>query len=922
MSKNRFAVVLVAFAISSVLLPSLTLAADSPVYRPGDTMAFDTTIIANSTPIFDVSVKAYLVYGWGDRQEVPAQYVQYVTYGNAINVKVSMPVDSKMYPGNWSLIVEGDWQALNTEPIVQPPAKCLGSFFCFIIPQIAMPHQPRTLSYYDTVQTGFVVENPGTKYVSMDLPAHTFSLGTWYSPFTQDDGSSGGGYYSSTHIESNQVAGNNYYGQQWYVVWRVATDSNGNRILLDSYTWDGHAATGSTPQQTSYSYGSNGYSSWGTGPSALYWAEQTVPAKTVKLPEGYWTIQLVQAAVPTAAVDHLSGALNQDTVLDMWAGVPVNYYHYSTNSWSYNGNYGYTKLVNAGCTNATKAAYDSTGKMGAESDITSYFEGYQVIWGRTQQFDTVSSSCSAQNLNPMQDLGCNFDYSFNGMSQSSGSSSSLSQFSGNSCWIETKTAPGVSVKSLGNVVETWTLEPPSHVSILDVKACGDRDCKEAASTMAKSQIWLVADVDASRNWTGKWTVNGVHLDGKEAALWNPMETGNYTVVFVAYDDKGAYDSWSADLAIVPFSAPYSPFFSGGGVTVGPFSGSTGQKANNDNAAAAASVIAVGAALAGGAYLLSRAGASAFSNVRRSGQSSGWSVTDTLTDYGRALAGQLNAARNFVAERKQAYEAWLAEMEAKSLRNKQQAVLSDRANQLQADLAKIQNSKNYADAGSAYAALASKYSDILTDSGKKQLIAVSNAAWNANATATAPSIVTASLAQQALAENPDDPLVRNRIVSKNLYENDGEAKNLVDTSANLDKILKLTDAPSTTVTTANAAAQITGKGTISKFIDHADDVLTKVLIGVGILKLTTDVEQVGYATYKGDAYDKPKSITLITEDIEGVGQMAIEAVATDAIIAGTTAYMALGSALPVYIDMPGLPKMQTIITAGNGQSMSL
>jgi hypothetical protein len=81
---------------------------------------------------------------------------------------------------------------------------------------------------------------------------------------------------------------------------------------------------------------------------------------------------------------------------------------------------------------------------------------------------------------------------------------------------------------------------------------------------------------------------------------------------------------------------------------------------------------------------------------------------------------------------------------------QQAAQSDRSKQLEADLANIQNSKSYADAGSSYALLAAKYSDILTDDGKKQLMQASSDAWDRNATATAPTIVTASYVSQQLA----------------------------------------------------------------------------------------------------------------------------------------------------------------------------
>jgi|GEM_PF-6503734 len=181
----------------------------------------------------------------------------------------------------------------------------------------------------------------------------------------------------------------------------------------------------------------------------------------------------------------------------------------------------------------------------------------------------------------------------------------------------------------------------------------------------------------------------------------------------------------------------------------PFSDNKGvaQSDNNGQTAgmAMAGVLAVGA-IGAGAYLYKSYTASSGSSFKAYG---------TALSAGNASAW--DAEQKNIENLKQRYAEWYAKDQARIKGDKQSAALaaasaaqSDKANQFQADLAKIQNSKNYAEMGSQYALLASKYSDILTDDGKKQLMNASNAAWSANAT----SIATATFSPPVLAKLPE------------------------------------------------------------------------------------------------------------------------------------------------------------------------
>jgi len=120
-----------------------------------------------------------------------------------------------------------------------------------------------------------------------------------------------------------------------------------------------------------------------------------------------------------------------------------------------------------------------------------------------------------------------------------------------------------------------------------------------------------------------------------------------------------------------------------------------------------------------------------------------SFTVHQTAAGKANDAAVLAEKEKIRKMDEAYEEKMRQYNLKKSLDAQAAALSvaqadaqSRQDQLATDYAAIQGSKSYADAGSAYALLASKYGDILTDDGKKQLMDASNQAWSANTTVTA------------------------------------------------------------------------------------------------------------------------------------------------------------------------------------------
>jgi hypothetical protein len=181
----------------------------------------------------------------------------------------------------------------------------------------------------------------------------------------------------------------------------------------------------------------------------------------------------------------------------------------------------------------------------------------------------------------------------------------------------------------------------------------------------------------------------------------------------------------------------------------PFEQNKGVAQSDDNKATAGMAVAglVGlAAVGAGAYL-----------YRSYSTQSGSSFNAYQTAAGKANDAAVLAEKKKIirmdeefAERNRQYNLKKQMAAQSAALAAQQAAQSDRSKQLEADLANIQNSKSYADAGSSYALLAAKYSDILTDDGKKQLMDASNQMWSANAIVTAPKITTVSYVPQVMA----------------------------------------------------------------------------------------------------------------------------------------------------------------------------
>jgi len=178
----------------------------------------------------------------------------------------------------------------------------------------------------------------------------------------------------------------------------------------------------------------------------------------------------------------------------------------------------------------------------------------------------------------------------------------------------------------------------------------------------------------------------------------------------------------------------------------PFSDSKGASAKSDTNAQTAGmaltgILAVGA-IGAGAYL-----------YRSYTASTGSSFNAYQTAAGKANEAAVLAEKEKIRRMDEEYAEKMRQYNLKKTQAAylaQQSALNEKSAQLQKDLANIQSSKSYADAGSSYALLAAKYSDILTDDGKKQLIAASNAAWSANATVT----TTAVFSPKVLARQPD------------------------------------------------------------------------------------------------------------------------------------------------------------------------
>jgi len=219
---------------------------------------------------------------------------------------------------------------------------------------------------------------------------------------------------------------------------------------------------------------------------------------------------------------------------------------------------------------------------------------------------------------------------------------------------------------------------------------------------------------------------------------------------VKLSDKSVLlEYYEITVAGLPVTLPDIGRSSGMVLVNAPFSDNKGvAQTDNDKAMAGmavAGILAIGATGAG-AYI-----------YRSYSTQSGSSFKAYQTAAGKANDAAVLAEKEKIRKMDEAYEEKMRQYNLKKQLDAQAAALSvaqadaqSRQDQLAADLAKIQNSKNYAEAGSSYALLAAKYGDILTDDGRKQLMDASNQAWSANTTATAV------FSPMVLAATPEPP----------------------------------------------------------------------------------------------------------------------------------------------------------------------